>query len=129
MINLNDFSGQKTTRTVAAPTTSLTDDQVEVIRQRLQAGERHNVFPNKFDSARPFRVSVQFDGRWHNFGTFGNLEVATCVAAVAAVQFYGKQANTGKFDAAAVQNHPEWISWSTDNAAIIEAATLKQRQG
>ena len=40
MINLEQFSGQKTTRTVAGVTTSLTDEQVEMIRQRLQAGER-----------------------------------------------------------------------------------------
>lgn len=126
-MDLSLFSGQESqSNRASSATTSLTDAQIEVIRQKLVAGKRHNVFPNKFDASKPFRVSVQYDGRWNNFGSFSNIEVATCVAAVASVSYYGKAANTGVFDSIIAQSHPEWVAWALENEQVCVAASEKR---
>ena len=122
MINLNAFSGRTKNNEGVVTTQSMTDAEAEQIKQMLMNKNRHNVFPNKFDRTKPFRVAVQFDGRYHNFGNFSNIEVATCVGAVAVVSLFGSSADTGAFDVNVAQSHPEWINWMGRNADVIEKA-------
>jgi hypothetical protein len=128
-MDLNKYAGQQNQRTGALTTTSMDEATMENIRQRLVAAGRHSVFPNKFDRNRPFRVSVRYDNQWRNYGTFTNIEVATCVAAVSAISLYGKAANTGTFNASVAQSHPEWLTWANLNHDIIEQADLRQLEG
>lgn len=129
-MNLSQFSGQETQ--YAAPPTntqSLSDAEVEQIRQLLMKGNRQNVFPNKFDRNKPFRVSLNYDGRWNNYGTFGNIEVATAVAAVVVIAHFGKAATTGVFNAKLAESHPEWIEWYARNQDMVAQASARQEHG
>ncbi len=120
-MDLTRIAGQTGQRAQDTITDSLSEHVMEIMRQRLQAGSRHNVFPNKYDKSRPFRVSINYDG-WKNVGTFTDIDAATAVGAIIAVAYYGRAANTGKFDVAKAQQHPEYINWCIRNTDLVERA-------
>ena len=125
-LDLNIFNNQVHKPVVAPVTTSLTPEEVEQIRAMLQKNERHNVFVNKFDRNKPFRVAVMYDGKWNNYGNFHNIEVATCVAAIASTSFFGTSANTGAFNNTVVQSSQEWATWYENNKEVVVAAQARR---
>jgi len=102
----------------------MTDDYAEKLSEVLRTEGRSNVWPNKYDMNKPYRVSVQKRGKYQQYGLFTDIEAAAAVGTIAAMAVYGKKAIQGTYDAEAAEKSPEFIAWAADsqNAATLKAA-------
>ena len=101
----------------------MTDKQVEQLTARLKAEDRMNVYPNKFDVKKPYRVQLRKGGEYTTYGSFTNVDVATAVGTLASAAAFGDKALCGDFDESIVEDHSEYNAWLADarNAAVIAA--------
>jgi hypothetical protein len=121
------FAGLKKVRKASEQETrtEMTESQVNALKIKLRAANKINVFPNKFDLAKPFRVSLNFDNVWHNFGEYTNVDAAAAVGSIVSVAFFGEKAMQGDFDHEVAENHTEFKAWIADpeNAEVLARYT------
>ena len=107
----------------------MTEVQVEQCKAAIRKRNLgYNVQPNSFDVATPYRVAINYDNKWSNFGNFTDANVAAAVGGLVSVAYFGSElAKVGEFDEAAAEAHPEFVAWLADerNAAVIAQATGK----
>jgi len=112
----------------------MTPKQIEQISTKLKAQNRMNVYPNRFDVAKPFRVQTRKgNGKSAVFtqhGYFTNVDVASAVGTICSKGLYGDKALAGEFDPAVVEGHEEFIAWLADDRnqeiiALAEGGTVQ----
>jgi hypothetical protein len=103
----------------------MTPLQMEQCKEALRRDNRgYNVQPNKFDLAQPYRVAINYENKWHNFGNFTNVNVAAAIGTIVSVAFFGDKAKAGIYDQAIAEVDAEFIAWIADprNADVIAKA-------
>lgn len=102
----------------------MTEEQIKKLGEGLKAKNRMNVFANRFDINRPFRVQVRVGSTWHQYGNFTEINAAAMIGTICSKGHFGDKAKAGEFDAEKAQAHPEFIAWMADerNAEIISKA-------
>ena len=115
--------------TNTASRVAMTDEQFELCKQAIKNKNRgYNVQPNRFDVATPYRVAINYDKVWHNFGNFSSADVAAAVGSIVSVAFFGEKAVAGEYDPAVVETHEEFTNWMADarNQKVIAQASGDQ---
>lgn len=110
----------------SAAKVKMNEIQIKQCKEALAKGSRgYNVQPNSFDIATPYRVSINYDDNWSNFGNFVSVDVAAAIGTIIASAFFGEKAKAGEFDIAKVENDPEFLAWMADsrNAGVISQAS------
>lgn len=103
----------------------MTKEQIEMCKKQLRKDQRgYNVQPNTFDIATPYRVAINYDNAWGNFGNFKSVDVAAAVGSIVAAAYFGDKAVAGVFDEVKVENDPEFLEWMADerNVDVIARA-------
>lgn len=111
--------------TNTAGRTPMTEKQVVALKARIRTENRgYNVHPNTFDVSVPYRVALNYDKVWHNYGNFTSVDVAAAVGSIVSAAFFGEKAKAGVFDATKVEAHEEFIAWMADprNVEVIAQA-------
>ena len=106
----------------------MSDQQVELLKTKLKADRRLNVFPNKFDTKTPYRVTM-FDketNKHKQYGYFTNVDVAAAVGSIVSAYKFGDKALLGNYDEAVVESHEEFKAWMADdrNQEIIACVNM-----
>lgn len=112
-----------------AQKTQMTDHQVEQCKEAIRRDNRgYNVQPNRWDIAQPYRVAINYDNKWHNFGNFSSADVAAAVGSIVSAAYFGENAVAGEFDPAVVEDHTEFTEWLADerNQEVIQKANGEQ---
>ena len=95
--------------------TPMTDEQFEMCKEAIRRDNRgHNVHPNRFDINIPYRVAINFNDNWDNFGNFSSVDVAAAVGSVVSSAYFGEKAVTGEYDMEIAENHKEFTAWLED---------------
>lgn len=112
--------------------TVVTDSKVEMTEKQFaqckaalrEKNRGYNVQPNKFDVATPYRVSINYNNKWNNFGNFKCDHTAAAVGAIVSLAFFGENAKQGDYDAEIVTNSQEFKDWLADsrNQRVIAMA-------
>ena len=67
----------------------MTDLQVKQCKEALTRDNRgYNVQPNRFDLNTPYRVAINYQNNWHNYGNFTSADVAAAIGSIVAVAFF-----------------------------------------
>lgn len=114
---------KKTTATDAK--TPMSDQNILNCKAALKRDNRgYNVHPNSFDINTPYRVAINYDNKWHNFGNFVSADVAAAVGSIVSAGFFGDKAKAGDFDSKIVESDEAFATWMADdrNADIIARA-------
>lgn len=105
----------------------MTDVEVAQCKAAIRDKNRgFNVHPNRFDRANPYRVAINYENKWHNWGNFSSADVAAAVGTIISSAFFGDNAKGGGvYDESVVENHPEFLAWIADprNADVIAKAS------
>jgi len=113
-------------KTVAsAGRVAMTPEQVERCKAKLRNENRgYNVHPNSFDVANPFRVAINYNNEWANFGNFKSADVAAAVGTIVSMAYFGEKAKAGDYNEAIAESDPAFKEWLGDerNADIIARA-------
>ena len=115
---LNNLS--KVTATTAR--VQMTDADVANCKAAIKRDNRgYNVQPNRFDIAVPYRVAINFNNKWHNFGDFASADVAAAVGTIVSAAFFGENAKLGNFNETSVEADSTFAAWIDDsrNADVI----------
>ena len=102
--------------------TPMTDIQFEQCKEAIMRDNRgYNVQPNRFDIEQPYRVAINFNDEWNNFGNFSSADVAAAVGSIVSSAYFGERAITGEFNQELAENHPEFKEWIEDerNQAVL----------
>ncbi len=105
--------------------TEMTPLQMEQCKEALRRDNRgYNVQPNKFDINQPYRVAINYENNWHNYGNFTSADTAAAVGTIISVAFFGEKAKAGEFDLEKAEADPEYVAWMADkrNADVIAKA-------
>jgi len=105
--------------------TEMTEAQIVACKAAIKRDNRgHNVQPNRFDISAPYRVAINYNNKWHNFGDFASADVAAAVGTVVSAAFFGEKAKQGVYDAAVVNSDPTLSEWLSDerNADVLARA-------
>ena len=111
--------------TAGAGRVPMTEKQAADCKAAIRRDNRgYNVHPNTFDIAQPYRVAINYDGSWNNFGNFESADVAAAVGTIVSAGYFGEKAKAGDFNAEAVEKNEQFIEWLADerNALIIAQA-------
>lgn len=111
--------------TVSEGRVEMTDKQIQQCKDALRRDNRgYNVQPNRFDLNTPYRVAINYQNQWHNFGNFKSADVAAAIGSIVSAAFFGDKAVAGEFDPAIVENSDEFHKWLADsrNADVIAKA-------
>lgn len=122
---LNKLSNLKKTTTENARV-AMTDEQVEACKAALRRDNRgYNVQPNRFDLAQPYRVAINYDNQWNNFGNFASADVAAAIGTIVSAAYFGEKAKAGAFNPEVVENNEEYLAWLADerNQVVIAQAS------
>ena len=106
--------------------TAMTDEQVAQCKSAIrQQNLGYNVHPNRFDIDAPYRVAVNYDKTWSNYGNFSNKDVAAAIGSIVSSAFFGENAVAGEFDAKVAEGHDEFKAWMADprNTEVIAKAS------
>lgn len=106
--------------------TEMTNSQVEQCKAALRRDNRgYNVQPNRFDIDTPYRVAINYQNDWTNFGNFKSADVAAAIGTIVAVAYFGEKAVTGEYDEAIVDASEEFKAWIADprNANVLAMAS------
>ena len=121
----NAIQNNVTVATQDTVRTPMTAQAVKELRKKLFDIMALNVYPNQFDSKKPYRVATRWDGEFTNHGNFSDLEVAKMVGNIASLAlFQGKAQASYIIDMEATQEHPEMKAWLVDvrNQEVIGQA-------
>jgi len=82
------------------------------------------VHPNQWDIAKPYRIAINYNDEWSNFGDFASADVAAAIGSIVSLGFFGKNGKLGAFDQAVVEADPVYQTWMKDsrNETIIARA-------
>ena len=95
--------------------TPMTDKQFEQCKDAIMRDNRGlNVQPNRFDIDMPYRVAINFNDSWTNFGNFSSADVAAAVGSIISSAYFGEKAKIGVFDSEKASEHPEFQAWIED---------------
>jgi hypothetical protein len=100
----------------------MTPEQVQQCKTALKRDLRGPaVQPNKWDINQPYRVTVNFDEKWSNFGQFKSADVAAAVGSLVSASFFGDKALAGTYDEKIVEASEEFVTWLGDsrNAEVL----------
>lgn len=103
----------------------MTDHQVEQCKEALRRDNRgYNVQPNRFDIAQPYRVAINYENEWNNFGNFTSANTAAAIGTIVSAAFFGDKAVAGNFDLKEAEKDQEFIAWMADarNQEVIAKA-------
>ncbi len=115
----------KATPQDASSKREMTAIEMEQCKTALRRDNRgYAVQPNKFDFHHPYRVAINYENKWHNYGNFSNADTAAAIGTIISVAFFGEKAKAGEYDAAIAEADPEFIAWLADsrNADVISKA-------
>ena len=104
----------------------MTPLQIEQCRTALRSKNRgFNVQPNQWNIEQPYRVSINYNNKWENYGNFSNVHTAAAIGSLVAVAFFGSKAKRGEYDEDRAANDPAFQKWLEDprNAIIVKQAT------
>lgn len=104
---------------------AMTSVEVEQCKDAIREGNRgFNVQPNSYDVAVPFRVAINFNDEWHNYGNFSSIDVAAAVGSIVSSAFFGESGKAGEYNEEVVATHKEFTDWVADtrNSDIIAKA-------
>jgi len=105
--------------------TPMTDEQFEMCKEAIVRDNRgYNVQPNRFDIDMPYRVAINYNDEWNNFGNFTSADVAAAVGSIVSSAYFGERAVAGLYDTETAESHQEFKDWLEDdrNALVIEQA-------
>lgn len=105
--------------------TPMTDEQVAKCKAAIRNKNRgYNVHPNKFDISKPYRVAINYNNEWANFGDFASADVAAAIGTIVSAAYFGDKAKAGQFDQAKVEGDEVFEAWLKDerNQDVIERA-------
>lgn len=103
----------------------MTDEQYAACKAAIRNKSRgYNVHPNKFDVNKPYRVAINYNNEWSNFGEFTSPDVAAAVGTIVSAAFFGDKAKAGQFDQEVAEASDEFTSWLADerNTVVIAQA-------
>jgi len=103
----------------------MTDLQVEQCKEALRRDNRgYNVQPNRFDMAQPYRVAINYENEWNNFGNFTSANTAAAIGTIVSAAFFGDKAVAGEFVLEDAEKDEEFIAWMADarNQEVIAKA-------
>lgn len=93
----------------------MTEAQEKDLTTRLKADNRLNVYANKFDVKKPFRVQIRKGKEgYKTYGYFTDVDVAAAVGSIVSAAAFGEKALRGNYDQAKVEAHPEFQAWLID---------------
>lgn len=129
---LETLQGAETVKPKPAKIEMQPDDFI-LLKDRLITEHRTNVYANRFDVSKPYRVSIEYRNEWTNYGTFENIDAACGVAMICGVAAFGAAAVHGVFNKEAAETHPEYLAWIEDerSAPVIkkfQVALIKMKQ-
>jgi hypothetical protein len=104
---------------------AMTDEQLVQCKAALVRDNRgYNVHANKFDIALPYRVAINYNDNWANFGNFKSADVAAAIGAIVSAGYFGEDARAGSYDQTMVEANSEFTAWLADarNTDIIARA-------
>lgn len=105
----------------------MTDIEVAQCKAAIREKNRgFNVHPNRFDRAMPYRVAINYENTWNNYGNFSSADVAAAIGTIVSAAFFGEKAKGGgEYDETVVESHPEFLAWVADarNADVIAKAS------
>lgn len=121
---LNKMSALKKTTATDAKTPMSPQDVLNCKAALKRDNRGYNVHPNSFDIATPYRVAINYDNKWHNFGNFKSADVAAAVGSIVSAGFFGDKAKAGDFNAETVEANSDFQTWMSDerNVDIIARA-------
>lgn len=103
----------------------MTDFEVEQCKSAIRAKNRGmNVHPNRYDVKTPYRVAINFNKEWENFGNFTDDNVAAAIGTIISAGYFGDKARAGDFVKETAEASPEYQTWINDarNVDIISRA-------
>jgi hypothetical protein len=103
----------------------MTPQQILDCKAAIKAKNRgYNVQPNKFDISQPYRVAINYNNSWENYGDFASADVAAAVGTIVSAAFFCELAKIGNFDAAIAEADANYSAWIADprNADVMERA-------
>jgi hypothetical protein len=121
---LSKFAALETASNKAGRT-PMSAEQVQACRDAIRSkGRGYNVHPNKFDVETPYSVSINYDSKWNNYGSFKSADVAAAVGTIVSVAYFGEKAKRGNYSESVVESSEEFTTWLADerNADIIAKA-------
>ena len=121
---LNKLKGLNKT-VVTTARVEMTDAEVILCKEALRRDNRgYNVQPNRFDIEQPYRVAINYNNKWHNYGNFASADVAAAIGSIVSVAFFGESAKVGDYDEKKVEGAEQFVAWLEDarNADIIAKA-------
>ena len=99
----------------------MTGTQLSQVKEALKLKNRGmNVFPNKYDISKPYRVSIMFDDKWYKYGEFSNVHAAAAVGTLISAAYFGEHARAGEFDEDKVVECPEFLAWLSNPKYKLE---------
>jgi hypothetical protein len=99
--------------------TPMTEEQVKQCKAALRRDLRGPaVQVNKFDLAKPYRVTVNWEDKWTNHGVFSSADVAAAVGSLVSASVFGDKALAGYYDEAKVEASKEFTDWLADSRNI-----------
>ncbi len=104
----------------------MTEEQFAACKAAIRNKSRgYNVHPNKFDVAKPYRVAINYNNEWANFGEFSSPDVAAAVGTIVSAAYFGSKAKAGQFDQEVAEASDEFKSWLADerNTIVIAQAS------
>jgi len=123
---LKSLSGMtRASATTLVPKIAMTESQVAQVSAKMKAENRMNVYANKFDVKKPYRVQTRIGTVYTQHGYFTSVDVASAVGTICSKAIFQDKALAGTFDEAIVEAHPEFQAWMVDdrNQEIIAKAT------
>jgi hypothetical protein len=103
----------------------MTPAQVLDCKAAIKAKNRgYNVQPNKFDISNPYRVAINYNNVWQNYGDFASADVAAAIGTIVSAAYFGDRAKLGNFDNEVAQKDPNFVAWLADprNADVLARA-------
>ena len=104
----------------------MTDAQFAQCKEAIRAKNYGmNVHPNRFDVNKPYRVAINYRGKFDNFGNFSCPHTAAAVGGIISSAYFGaEKAKVVDYSDDVVENSQEFQAWLADsrNQAIIKMA-------
>lgn len=109
----------------------MTPQQVIDTKAEIRRDNRgYNIQVNKFDIAKPYRVAINYNKAWDNYGDYASADVAAAIGTIVSAGYFGAQAKAGLFDASVVEASEDFAKFLADprNTVIIARANGEMPQ-
>ena len=121
---LDKMSNLKRTSATAARTPMSAQNVLNCKAALKRDNRGYNVHVNTFDIDTPYRVAINYNNEWANFGNFVSADVAAAIGSIVSAGYFGDKAKAGDFDQAIAESDPAFTAWLADerNADILARA-------